>query len=60
MELDPALLHLQESEVQAAKWAGEAEVLELLDKGQFIPYHRAFLQYIFFRSSHSGNFDVKQ
>ena len=59
MELDPATLTLQESEVQAAKWANETEVLELLDKGQFIPYQRAFLQYIFFRKNHGGNFHVK-
>lgn len=59
MELDPALLQLQESEVQAAKWASQAEVMEMLDREQFIPYQRAFLEYLFFRSSHSGNFDMK-
>lgn len=60
MELDPADLTLQESEVQAVTWATEAEVLELLDNGQFIPYQRAFLQYIFFRKDHGGNFDIQQ
>lgn len=59
MDLDPADLRLQASEVQAAKWATEDEVMELLETGQFIPYQKAFLQYIFFRSSHGGNFDVK-
>lgn len=60
MELDPAALNLQYEEVQAAKWATEAEVLELLDWGQFIPYQKAFLQYVFFRADHAGNFDIKE
>ena len=60
MELDPTQLKLQASEVQAVRWASEAEVLELLDKGQFIPYQKAFLQYIFFRRDHGGNFDVNR
>lgn len=58
MDLDPTALDLQESEVQAAKWADEAEVMALLEAGRFIPYQKAFLQYIFFRRNHGGNFDI--
>lgn len=57
-DVDIGSLKLQAEEVQAAKWASEAEVLSLLKKGQFIPYQRAFLQYIFFRKDHAGNFDT--
>ena len=60
MDLDPDALHLQETEVQALKWASKEEVLALVDHGQFIPYNKAFLEYIFFRSDHSGNHDVKR
>lgn len=47
MDVDLATLTLQESEVQAVKWADEAEVLEMLADGRFIPYHRAFIELLF-------------
>lgn len=47
MDVDPGALRLQESEVQAVKWAGKAEVLAMLADGRFIPYHQAFLELLF-------------
>ena len=47
MDVDLASLTLQESEVQAVKWASEEEVLAMLADGRFIPYHRAFIQLLF-------------
>ena len=47
MDVDLSSLTLQESEVQAVKWAGEAEVLAMLADGRFIPYHRAFISLLF-------------
>lgn len=47
MDVDLATLHLQESEVQAVKWASEEEVLAMLADGRFIPYHRTFIQLLF-------------
>ena len=47
MDVDLAALTLQESEVQAVKWADEAEVLAMLADGRFIPYHRAFIELLF-------------
>ncbi len=46
-DVDLTALHLQESEVQAVKWAEEAEVLAMLADGRFIPYHRAFIELLF-------------
>lgn len=60
MEPDLSELRLQESEVQAVKWATKAEVTELLDNGKFIPYQRGFLDYIFFRADHNGDFDIRK
>ena len=60
MELEPARLRLQESEVQAARWATKEEVLELLDSGRFIPYQKGLMDYIFFRADHNGDFDIKE
>ena len=58
MDLDPADLKLQYEEVQAARWATEAEVLDLIAQKQFIPYSRPFMQCLFFRRNHGGNFDT--
>ena len=44
MDVDLTTLHLQESEVQAVRWASEEEILAMLADGRFIPYHRAFIQ----------------
>ena len=47
MDVDLSALTLQESEVQAVKWATEEEILAMLADGRFIPYHRAFIQLLF-------------
>ena len=47
MDVDLTALTLQESEVQAVRWASEAEVLQMLEDGRFIPYHRAFIELLF-------------
>lgn len=47
MDVDLTQLHLQESEVQAVRWASEEEILAMLGDGRFIPYHRAFIQLLF-------------
>lgn len=44
-EVDIDQLHLQASEVQDARWATEAEILSLAEKGDFIPYF--FLKELF-------------
>lgn len=46
-DVDRAALHLQESEVQSVRWASEADILDMLSDGRFIPYHRAFIQLLF-------------
>lgn len=46
-DVDLSSLHLQESEVQAVRWAGEEEILVMLADGRFIPYHKAFIQLLF-------------
>ena len=47
MDVDLSILTLQESEVQAVKWATEAEILTLMDSGQFLPYHKSLIQLLF-------------
>ena len=57
---DLSALRLQPEEVQAVRWATRDEVLSLLAEGVFIPYSRPFLEYVFFRWDHPGNFDTNQ
>lgn len=47
MDIDLAALTLQESEVQAVRWADEQEVLQMLADGRFIPYHKSFIELLF-------------
>lgn len=47
MDVDLTTLRLQESEVQAVRWASEQDILDMLEDGRFIPYHRAFIQLLF-------------
>ena len=47
MDVDLSTLTLQESEVQAVRWASEADILAKLADGRFIPYHKAFIELLF-------------
>ena len=47
MDVDLTTLHLQESEVQAVRWASEEDILAMLADRRFIPYHQAFIQLLF-------------
>ena len=58
LEPDLSTLPLQPEEVQAVRWAGKDEVLAMIENGSFIPYSRPFMEYIFFRHDHWGNFDT--
>ena len=47
MDVDLSALTLQESEVQAVRWATEAEILQMIADGRFIPYHAALISLLF-------------
>lgn len=46
-------LTLQESEVQAVKYADKDEILSMIDSGIFIPYHKSIISLLF---DMAGNF----
>ena len=60
MDVDLSTLTLQESEVQAVKWATEAEILSLMDAGQFLPYHKSLIQLLFAMKDSRGAHVSKQ
>ena len=47
-DLDISSLTLQTEEVLAVKWASEAEIMELIDRGEFIPYYKDFISVLFY------------
>jgi isopentenyldiphosphate isomerase len=47
MDVDLNALHLQESEVQAVRWAGMEDIFSLMKAGQFLPYHRSLIELLF-------------
>lgn len=53
-EADPASLQLQYEEVQAARWATEQEIMEMLEDGRFIPYRPELIRLIFAMRHSSG------
>ena len=53
-DLDLHKLRLQPEEVAQVKWASLQEILAMIADGSFIPYHPAFLEFLFFQRDHSG------
>ena len=51
-EVDLQALHLQYEEVQAVRWAAKAEILQMIDSGEFIPYEKSLIELLFFRKDH--------
>lgn len=46
-DVDLNLLKLQYEEVQGVKWATIDEILEMIDRGEFIPYHKNLIRLFF-------------
>lgn len=53
MEVDLSSLVLQEEEVKDARWASIEDILEMIDRGIFIPYHKSLIELLFFLRNHS-------
>ena len=47
MDVDLTTLTLQESEVQAVRWATEEDILALMADGQFLPYQPHLIRLLF-------------
>ncbi len=53
-DIELSELTLQESEVQAVKFADKDEILSMIDSGIFIPYHKSLIAMIFDMKDKSG------
>lgn len=52
-DVNLASLTLQEEEVQAVRWADEAEILRLIEEDCFIPYQPHFIGLLFYLRNHA-------
>ena len=55
-DIDINALKLQPEEVQAVKWATENDIIDMINKGIFIPYHKELIKLLFFMRNHRGAF----
>lgn len=55
-DIDIKNLKLQYEEVQAVKWASLNEILDMINKEEFVPYNKGFIDTLFFRRNHYDNF----
>lgn len=55
-DLDTEVLRLQPEEVQAVKWASLEEILQMIEAGVFIPYHKELIRLLFYMRNHRGTF----
>lgn len=55
MDVDLSTLKLQPEEVQNAKWATKEEIFSMIDSGEFIPYHKSWIDILFYRSKNRSN-----
>lgn len=46
-DIDVSKLKLQETEVQKVRWATEQEILDLIDKNEFVPYKKSYISFLF-------------
>lgn len=54
--LNMEALRLQPEEVQAVKWASIEEILQMMEAGTFIPYHKELIRLLFYMRNHRGTF----
>lgn len=57
-DIDLSTLKLQYEEVQAAKWATLDEIMQMIDDGVFIPYHKNIIRLIFDMKDQMGRHSV--
>lgn len=57
---DLAQLTLQAEEVAAVRWASLADIHALLAAGQFIPYHRGLIEYLYHRAQTGSVYQTPQ
>lgn len=53
-DVDLHELHLQQEEVQAARWCSHQGILHMIEEGTFIPYHESLISLLFAMRKYRG------
>ena len=54
MDLDADDLNIQAEEVSEVRWFTQEEICRLLDCGNFVPYDKSYIAYLFYCQHHRG------
>jgi len=54
MDVNLADIKLQADEVSAVQWLTQAEICDMLDSGEFVPYDKSYIAYLFYCQHHRG------
>ena len=57
-DIDLSELRLQEEEVMDAHWADIGEIFDLIDRGEFLPFMKSFIQLLFDMKRSPDNLDM--
>ena len=57
MDIDTDSLNLQYEEVEKTAWASKDKILEMINQGSFIPYHRSLITLLFEMRGKCGAID---
>ncbi|MBP3484722.1 MAG: NUDIX domain-containing protein [Oscillospiraceae bacterium] len=57
-DIDLDGLRLQEEEVMDARWADISEIFDLIDRGEFLPFMKSFIQLLFDMKCSPDNLDM--
>lgn len=52
--VDLSEIQLQQEEVQAVRWCGKQEIVQMIEDGRFIPYHKSLIELLFAMRNHRG------
>ena len=59
VDIDPAKIKLQAEEVETIDFMSESEILEKIDKDEFVKYHKGLISFMFTGRLHKGAWDIE-
>lgn len=60
MDVKAADVKLQAEEVEAVRWLTKQEIFAKLDRGEFVPYDKTYIAYLFYCQNHRGLTDKEK
>ncbi len=54
MDVDEQAVVIQAEEVSEVRWLTQEEIYRLIDNGEFVPYNKSYIAYLFYCQHHRG------